>query len=131
MDVTCDRCGTEYEFDETLVTAKGTNVKCTNCGFVFRVFLHDGNGAKTWSIRQADGKTVTLASLRDLQQLIATGELTPTDQISRSGEAWKPLGDIAELRAFFDAAAAERGESPFTQAPSSPPPSGRPSGGPR
>ena len=37
MDVTCERCGTEYEFDETLVSERGTTVKCTNCGHLFNL----------------------------------------------------------------------------------------------
>ena len=32
MDVTCERCGTEYDFDDALVSERGTTVKCTNCG---------------------------------------------------------------------------------------------------
>ena len=38
MDVTCDRCGTEYEFEEPLVSTRGTTVKCTDCGHLFKVY---------------------------------------------------------------------------------------------
>jgi predicted Zn finger-like uncharacterized protein len=38
MDVTCDRCGTEYEFEEALVSTRGTTVKCTHCGHLFNVY---------------------------------------------------------------------------------------------
>lgn len=37
MDVRCDRCKTEYEFDDTRITEAGVTVKCTTCGHVFKV----------------------------------------------------------------------------------------------
>ncbi len=108
MDVTCERCGTEYEFDETLVSDRGTTVKCTNCGHLFKVHRPgarpQSEAAKSWTVRKRDGNTVTLSSLRDLQKLIARGELVERDMISRAGEGWKRLGDIAELSSFFTAA---------------------------
>jgi len=114
MDVTCERCGTEYEFDETLVAARGTTVKCTNCGHLFKVFRPGASAAggaesKSWTVRRASGgASESIASLKELQRLITVGQLTPDDQISRSGEGWKRLGDIAELQTFFAAAAAAR-----------------------
>jgi predicted Zn finger-like uncharacterized protein len=108
MDVTCERCGTEYEFDETLVSDRGTTVKCTNCGHLFKVFRSDPAGAsggnKSWHVELADGTTRTLGSLKELQRLITDGQLSPDDQISRGGEEWKRLGDIAELQTFFASA---------------------------
>ena len=108
MDVTCERCGTEYEFDETLVSDRGTTVKCTNCGHLFKVFRseQDGSGAKTWSVQTGDGRVRTLRSLKELQRLITDGQLTEHDLISRGGDEWKRLGDIAELATFFAAASA-------------------------
>src|SRR5687768_14186582 len=98
MDVTCERCGTEYEFDETLVAARGTTVKCTNCGHLFKVFRPGASTSepRSWAVRR-DGSTASesIASLKELQRMITLGQLTPDDQISRSGEAWKRLGDIA------------------------------------
>ena len=38
MDVRCSRCATEYEFDDALISERGTTVKCTNCGFQFKIF---------------------------------------------------------------------------------------------
>ena len=37
MDVRCNRCGTEYELDDTRVAQSGTTVKCSSCGHVFKV----------------------------------------------------------------------------------------------
>ena len=37
MDITCERCRTEYEFDESRLGDAGVTVKCTTCGHVFKV----------------------------------------------------------------------------------------------
>jgi len=37
MDIRCERCGSEYEFDENRLTDAGVTVKCTTCGHVFKV----------------------------------------------------------------------------------------------
>lgn len=110
MDVTCERCGTEYEFDETLVSDRGTTVKCTNCGHLFKVFRPGTEPSsappeqRSWTLETAGGATQQIASLKELQRLITTGEVTADDRISRAGEGQKRLGDIAELATFFAAA---------------------------
>jgi predicted Zn finger-like uncharacterized protein len=38
MAVVCDRCRAEYEFDDALVSERGTTVKCTNCGHQFKIY---------------------------------------------------------------------------------------------
>lgn len=109
MDVTCERCGTEYEFDETLVSDRGTTVKCTNCGHLFKVFPPGADPAssdRAWIVRKKSGGTERLGSLRELQQRITEGKVHEDDELSRSGAAWKRLGDIAELQTFFLAAKA-------------------------
>ncbi|HJL39041.1 MAG TPA: tetratricopeptide repeat protein, partial [Polyangiaceae bacterium LLY-WYZ-15_(1-7)] len=119
MDVTCERCGTEYEFDETLVSDRGTTVKCTNCGHLFKVYppgAEPGGGDRDWIVRKKDGSEERLESLKALQQRITAGAVAEDEELSRSGEAWKRLGDIAELATFFRAAEAAR------VAASSPPP---------
>jgi predicted Zn finger-like uncharacterized protein len=113
MDVTCERCGTEYEFDETLVSERGTTVKCTNCGFLFKVYPPGAgpdaeDGDRAWIVRRRRGGEEKLGSLRELQQRIAQGALEEDDELSRSGRQWKRLGDIAELQTFFRAADAAR-----------------------
>ncbi len=42
MEVRCERCDTEYEFDDSLVTERGVPVKCTQCGHLFKVFPDSG-----------------------------------------------------------------------------------------
>ena len=108
MDVTCERCGTEYEFDETLLSGRGTSVKCTNCGHVFKVYPKSVEAAdrttSTWRLPLRDGSSDAIDSLRELQRRISTGELTPEDLIARGDEDWKTLGSIPELETFFQAA---------------------------
>lgn len=107
MDVTCNRCGTDYEFEETLVSTRGTTVKCTSCGHLFKVFRGGSQEQTTaddvrpWLVRRRNGDVEPLVSLGDLTRMIARNEITPDDEISRSGQAWKKLGEIAELQGFF------------------------------
>ena len=141
MDVSCSQCGTEYEFDETLVSDVGTTVKCQQCGYVFKVFrTTDGSQAghvAPWTVRLPSGILETVKSMRDLQRGITEGHFPETAEITRSGSAWKRLGDIAELETFFAAAAASLSQAaplnlaapgrvtpppPFSRAPSVAPP---------
>ena len=108
MDVTCERCTTEYEFDETLLSGRGTSVKCTNCGHVFKVYPRaaeeSDRNTSSWRLKLHDGSIDTIDSLRELQRRIASGELMPDDEIARGDEGWKTLGSIPELETFFQAA---------------------------
>lgn len=37
MDVRCEKCQTEYELDEARLKPGGVTVKCTNCGYMFKI----------------------------------------------------------------------------------------------
>jgi predicted Zn finger-like uncharacterized protein len=82
MDVTCNRCNTEYEFEEALVSSRGTTVKCTHCGHLFKVQrvanVALAAEAKHWTIRRTDGHTHTLDTLCGLPQLIGDGTFAVT-----------------------------------------------------
>jgi predicted Zn finger-like uncharacterized protein len=127
MDVTCERCDTEYEFDETLLSGRGTSVKCTNCGHVFKVYpkaqADEDHATSTWRLKLEDGAIDTIDSLRELQRRIGSGDLTPDNEIARGEEEWKTLGSIPELETFFQAAGiqtpAGRVVSPVPPAPTS------------
>src|SRR5436190_22215110 len=66
MDVTCERCKTGYEFDDALVSERGTSVRCTTCGHTFKVrrpgaagpMGKDAPGAakERWLVRTIDGR---------------------------------------------------------------------------
>jgi predicted Zn finger-like uncharacterized protein len=119
MDVTCNRCGTVYEFEEGLISTTGTTVKCTQCGHLFKVHrpspLPPAGGLhgiaiepSRWRVRRVDGSTHTLDSLADLSNLINAGQFGADDEISRTGQIWKRLGEIAELSSLFERPARAR-----------------------
>ncbi|MFO0727481.1 MAG: tetratricopeptide repeat protein [Myxococcota bacterium] len=119
MDVRCDKCGTEYEFDDARVGEGGVTVKCTNCSFVFRVKRPDaprrgasaisaggsqGSGpakAQEWLVKKPDGQMIAFRELTTLQKWIVEGRIGRDDEISRNQETWKRLGNINELEPFF------------------------------
>src|SRR5262249_24896036 len=123
MDVRCEKCHTEYELEESRVTEAGVTVKCTSCGNLFKIKRKgagqaaqagptaqtlrapvdtpstDGNGM--WIVRSRGGESRRFRDLGTLQQWIVERKVTRDAEISRTGETWKKLGDIAELAAFF------------------------------
>lgn len=102
MDVTCERCATEYEFDDALVSEKGTTVKCTTCGHQFKVRRSDGVKApERWVVRTLDGRELEFRALRELQSAIAQVRVTRDDVLSRGTSRPRRLGSIAELEPFF------------------------------
>jgi len=127
MDVRCERCKTEYEFDDDRIAEDGVTVKCTTCGNVFVVKKATVAGAapvaseedlaaamqpgavpagaerpKEWKVRQANGNVFTFKELTTLQKWIVERKVKRDDEISLTGESWKRLGNIGELGAFFD-----------------------------
>lgn len=102
MRVSCERCSTEYDFDATLIARGGTRVRCTNCGHVFRLMPEEEVGGN-WTVRTLDGDLIEIATIAELKSRIISRELTEDDEIRRGNEAWKPLGEIAELAPHFDA----------------------------
>ncbi len=152
MDITCPQCKTEYEFEDAKITEVGVTVKCTNCTYMFKVRrkavvetepilppptptaeLGGGGGAsRPWMIRTGAGQVLNFKELTTLQQWIVERRVGRDDHISKSGETWKRLGDIAELASFFqvvDAAMAadSSGSAPRPRPPSGPAPQQRPS----
>jgi len=102
MDVRCNRCGTEYEFDDALISERGTTVKCTNCGLQFKVYpKHHSGGPERWVVRTAEGRELVFTSLRELQRGIADRKVAPGDMLTRGQKPARPLGSIAELEPFF------------------------------
>ncbi|MFT3767903.1 MAG: zinc-ribbon domain-containing protein [Minicystis sp.] len=102
MDVTCERCSTAYEFDDALVSERGTTVKCTNCGHQFKVRRAQAAGApERWLVRTIDGRELEFRALRELQAAIAQALISRDDVLSRGGSRPRRLGSIAELEPFF------------------------------
>lgn len=101
MDVVCGRCRAEYEFDDALISERGTTVRCTNCGLQFKVFPPMGQHApELWRLFEPgnlERPCAEYASLGRLQKAIARGEVSPKHMLARGSEAPRPLMDIAEL----------------------------------
>lgn len=108
MEVRCSNCETEYEFDDALVSARGTSVKCTQCGHQFRVRRAGAASpvGESWLVKTAAGKEINFKSLRELQQGIVQGTLNEDDSLTHGGQPSRPLKDIYELQTFFASARA-------------------------
>ncbi len=102
MDVRCARCGTDYDFDDALISERGTTVKCTNCGYQFRVFADTRSAPPDdWRVRTTLGSERAFLTLSELQQAISEGKVGPSDLLSRGEGTPRPLSSIAELQPFF------------------------------
>ena len=114
MDVRCERCNTEYEFENARVPDTGLSVKCSTCGHVFRVFRAGssfspmpGSPGQDWMVRRQNGNVFTFRELTTLQRWIVERKVMREDAISKTGKNWKRLGDIAELATFFQVVEAQ------------------------
>lgn len=122
MNVRCERCQTEYELDPARLSPGGSSVKCTSCGHVFKAMIPDATDpgilvedptgvtveAQLWMLRQPDGTISRVPDLMTLQQLIVEGRVSRDYAISRTGEVWRTLGEVAELSSFFLPATSRR-----------------------
>jgi len=141
MDVRCEQCGTEYEFDDDRVSGEGVTVKCASCGHVFKVRkgtpasepfgqpVSGTNGGTSrkggqWMVRQGNGNIFTFKELTTLQKWIVERKVTRDDEISKSGETWKRLGNIAELASFFQVVENQQPAPPYPPPYPTPGPSG-------
>jgi predicted Zn finger-like uncharacterized protein len=104
MDVQCERCKTEYEFDDALVSGRGTTVRCTSCGHQFKVRRAPGADATgdRWLVKTANGHQFTFLTLRELQRAILAHQVSRNDLLRRAGAPPRPLGSISELEPFFE-----------------------------
>jgi predicted Zn finger-like uncharacterized protein len=115
MDVRCERCKTEYEFDDALVSGRGTTVRCNECGHQFKVRRADAaeSPRDEWIVRGGDGRAVTFLTLRELQQAILSKHVRRSDVLERSGSTPRVLGSIPGLEPFFEGRTSSR---PSTEA---------------
>jgi predicted Zn finger-like uncharacterized protein len=124
MDVQCERCKTEYEFDDALVSGRGTTVRCTNCGHQFKVRSHEATdpGSDQWLVHTGGGHRLTFVSLRELQRAILAKQVARGDVLVRGAAPPRSLGSIAELEPFFEGKASNRPPQTPLGGVSAPPP---------
>src|SRR5688572_8896902 len=110
VDVRCERCQTEYELEDSSVSEEGTQVQCMACGNTFLVTRPaagvlvepDSPPPAEWLLETSDGQAHRFRNLTSLQKWIIERKVTRQDRISRTGHAWRRLGEIVELEPFFD-----------------------------
>lgn len=59
--------------------------------------------AGVWTVRTKAGESVSVSSLRSLQELVEHGALTESAEFARANGSWKQLGSFEELRGAFEA----------------------------
>lgn len=87
-------------------------MQCTTCGHTFNVQKPSGGSASSetlpsppaaeWLLETSDGRLHRFRNLTSLQKWIIERKVTRDDKISRTGQAWRRLGEIVELAPFFD-----------------------------
>ncbi len=120
MVVTCPKCSTSYEFDETLVGPKGTVVRCTQCSHMFKIFADESDDSLSkagWMVRKRSGKVFGIDKFSTVQKWIREGKIAEDDELSRTGKNWKKLGEIVELQKLFVDLGATRPAGPPAAAP--------------
>ncbi|OQX67924.1 MAG: hypothetical protein B6A08_12700 [Sorangiineae bacterium NIC37A_2] len=97
MEVTCGRCKANYEFDDALLSAEGTTVRCTRCGYEFDVFPRE-ELADEWSVwLSGASEPLKYDALADLERDIIAGKIGPDDRLAKGGEEPRRLSSISEL----------------------------------
>ncbi len=120
MDVQCERCKAEYEFDDALISGRGTTVKCTSCGYQFKIRKPNDSSAASpdrWAVRTTEGRELVFTSLRELQRAIHARQVGRAGLADARAGVPRALGAIAELEPFFDEAAHEVGHDAHEAAP--------------
>ncbi|MDP9001280.1 MAG: zinc-ribbon domain-containing protein, partial [Myxococcota bacterium] len=114
MDVQCERCKTEYEFDDALVSGRGTTVRCTHCGHQFKVRRTDGSdtAGDRWVVQTGNGQELTFLTLRELQRAILAKQVARNDTLLLGEATLRPLGSITELEPFFQGRSSSRPPPP-------------------
>jgi predicted Zn finger-like uncharacterized protein len=110
MDVQCERCKTEYVFDDALVSGRGTTVRCTSCGHEFKVRRPDAVDASgdRWVVQSSAGAQYTFLTLRELQRAILAKQVARQDLLVQGGSSPRPLSSIAELEPLFEGRTSSR-----------------------
>ena len=114
MDVRCDRCQTEYELDDNSVAERGASVQCTTCGHTFIVSRKAGStptptaglavdaSGSSWLLTTEEGKTHRFRDATTLQKWIVERRVGRDDRVTPPAGGPRRLGDMDDLRPFFE-----------------------------
>ncbi len=109
MEVRCDKCQTAYEFDEKKLGPDGTSVKCTECGYLFRLArrgVADTLGRKTSIGRPSDFVGSGTPTHPDPVNVIDTGAIDRIDPIDQNAgtdpDLWMLRLTTGEVFTFRD-----------------------------
>src|SRR5690606_14760886 len=101
MDVVCGSCRAEYEFDDALISERGTTVRCTNCGSQFKIFPPAGvRAVELWRVyreHELARPVLEFDAIEALQRAISTAEVRRSDWLARGDDEPRPLAEIVEL----------------------------------
>jgi predicted Zn finger-like uncharacterized protein len=81
MEVRCERCRTEYEFDEARIAESGTTVRCANCQHVFK--LRKKTLVVTVPLKPGETDKTHAPLLRSQEGA------TPPPQVEKAPREWK------------------------------------------
>jgi predicted Zn finger-like uncharacterized protein len=102
MDIRCERCLTEYEFDAEALPEAGLPVKCTQCGHVFRVRRGMGTlPLPQVTLRRAGTVIAVAPDLTTVGQWITERRLLADDEFSLAGSPFRRLADAADFSRLF------------------------------
>ena len=139
MDVRCDRCQAACKLEDARLGDLGGEVQCSDCGHVIvigrrpAVAAPASKGAVTpnpdadeWLVETIHGRLLRSPDLATMHRWIIERRVTREDRISRDGQAWQRIGDVADLVPFFDivdsAERARRADTPGPLILPAPPP---------
>ena len=116
METRCTHCGAT-----TLVELEGEDtpaqsMKCVACGETF-VPVRGGLLENRWVLNRTNGEQLQFDSLYTLQAMVRKGQVSPDDEISRTGQAWRKLRDIVELAPLFQEGETKPNFIPRTPSP--------------
>lgn len=117
MDIRCERCGAEYEIDESQVGAAGLPVRCAACQHVFKVFRPTAPVAQPAMLqlrlhRGGAAQVIACPDRATLQRWILEHRLLREDELFDDGR-WLALGvACAEVFEMLEAASRPLPASP-------------------
>ncbi|MBN2343687.1 MAG: zinc-ribbon domain-containing protein [Deltaproteobacteria bacterium] len=83
MQIKCEQCKTEYSLDEKLLSPKGTPVRCTNCGKVFKAFPpSSGAAASAVAANKPRGQGVTAQAKNTTRQPTMSGAAARVSEVA-------------------------------------------------